>query len=556
MTSHTSFINAIALGPYRHGAHSLHLHTGDTLRSFSLVEIDDRANLMARRLRAMGIRKGDRVGIVSENCVEWVVLDLAIMKAGGVTAGFEPGRFDPHELVKTYGLKLLFGQHLPPDKGMLDIALAWRWSHGHGVPRDTSALHRGYDPADILAIRLTSGSTGQPKALEVTAGSVDASLTAVQQMFDHGPGDNILVFLPLGCSIQQRYWVYSAFATGHDVAVSNFANFQATAREVSPTVVMGVPGFYEQIKARIEQQIPDIKDLQNLETRRRAIQAALGGRVRYLWTGSAPASRALLHFFNDCGVPLFEGYGLSETCIVAKNHPGAFKLGSVGKVLPGKTIRFDQDGVLIVGSRFPVNSRYSWCRPGESEKIFLPTAEVRTNDVGRIDEDGFLYILGRVDDIVVLSNGLNVLVRDIEDAVRTHPDVHECFLYGHGKAFLTAIISPATDMPGVASIKAHLNAWNLSCRPEQRIGAMVLLAEALSINSGMLTSQLKPVRKAIHLHVGYHLQAAYESTEARHPLDILVVVQGGGMQAGNARLMGLQVRAAPVPGMQPVTEEA
>ena len=522
------FINTIALGPYRHGAHSLHLHTGDTLRSFPLAEIDDRATLMARRLRAMGIRKGDRVGIVSENCVEWIVLDLAIMKAGGVTAGFEPGRFDPLELVKTYGLKLLFGKNLPPGNGLLDMGLAWRWSHGHGVPRDTAALHRGYDAADILAIRLTSGSTGKPKALEVTAGSVDASLAAVQQMFDHGPGDNILVFLPLGCSIQQRYWVYSAFATGHDVAVSNFANFLATAREVRPTVVMGVPGFYEQIKARIEQQSHHLNDM---ESRRRAIQAALGGRVRYLWTGSAPASRELLHFFNDCGVPLFEGYGLSETCIVAKNHPGAFRLGSVGKVVPGKTVRFDQDGVLIVGSRFPVNTRYSWCQSGDSEKMFLPTAEVRTHDLGRIDEDGFLYILGRVDDIVVLSSGLNVLVRDIEDAVRAHPDVHECVLYGHGKAFLSAIISPGNDMPNVASIKAHIRAWNITCRPEQRIGGMVVLAEPLSRHSGMQTSQLKPVRKAIHRHVATLLQELYERADALHPLDIAVSIQATLMQA-------------------------
>jgi long-chain acyl-CoA synthetase len=358
-----------------------------------------------------------------------------------------------------------------------------------------------------------------PKGLEATVASVNSSLSAVQEMFSHGDGDNILVFLRLAL-LQQRYWIYSALINGHDITLSDLDRAIDTARTASPTVIMGVPGFYEELHARLQAALPSDDPM----ARGTAIQAALGGRIRYLWTGSAPASRAVLQFFNDAGVPLYEGYGLNETCIVAKNHPGAFRLGSVGKVLPHISVRFDKDGILIVGSRSPVNCRYTWCADGANEKAFLPTGEVKTYDLGHVDDDGFLYIHGRVDDILTLSSGRNVLVRLIEEKLREHPSVQECVLFGNGKSFLSAIVSPDVGGTDVESLKDHILAMNKSLLPEQRIHAVLVAQERFSIYNGLLTSQYKPKRNDIYRRHAAELAVIYE--DGRQPGALLFMTAG------------------------------
>jgi long-chain acyl-CoA synthetase len=495
-------VNAIALGRCGDTRHRIHFRDASGRWSLTLAELDAQAVAVARHLQRLGVGAGDRVGIMAPNRIEWVLLDLAVMKLGAVTAGFEHGRFDAARLISEYGLKLLF---TTPGDGarVVDINVVATWS-ADDTTREGPPLHSGFDRADIVAIKFTSGSTGLPKGLEATVASVNASLAAVQQMFGHGDGDNLLVFLRLAL-LQQRYWIYSALVNGHDVTLADTEVDQALAMAVStaPTVVMGVPGFYEELKSRLEAAGP----LPHPAARKDAIQAALGGRIRYLWTGSAPASRAVLHFFNDAAVPLYEGYGLNETCIVAKNHPGAFRLGSVGKVVPGKSIRFDRDGVLIVGARAPVNCRYTWCGPGD-ERTFLPTGEVRTHDLGYLDEDGFLYIQGRADDVLTLGSGRNVLVRPTEEKLRQHPAVHECVLYGHGRAFLSAIISPGEpgalpDLPG------YVDELNRGALAEQRVHALVLAGERFSVENGLLTSQFKPRRAEILRRYASDLDAIY-----------------------------------------------
>ncbi|WP_426368077.1 AMP-binding protein [Streptomyces sp. E-08] len=517
-------IGTIARGSCQDTRHRLHYRDGDEVRSLSLAEFDAAALRVAARLHTLGIRPRDRVGIMAPNRIEWVLLDLAVLKLGAVTAGIEPDRYEPAAVLAEFGLALLFtGDPLPgdsdPDSGAVrGIAQVREWAFGSSGATSGSSgppPHPGYDPADICAVKQTSGSTGPPKGIEVTVASVNQSLAAVQEMFAHGDGDNLLVFLPVRF-LQQRYWFYSALVHGHDVTLADRATAETTARAVSPTVVMGVPGFYEQLRARLEADgIPA-----GPADRGAAIQRALGGRVRYLWTGSAPAGRQVLRFFNDAGVPLYEGYGLNETCIVSKNHPGAFRLGSVGQVLPHKRIRFDEDGVLIVGSSAPVNTRYTWCAPGTSEKVFLPTGEVRTYDVGHVDEDGFLYIDGRVDDIVTLSGALNVLVPLVEERVRELPGVHDCAVFGDGRPYLTVVISPAASSGSVdrtggrrrhqEELARGLAKLNDELRYEQRVYAAVVAEEPFSIDNGLLNAQYKLVRARIGARYARDLERVYD----------------------------------------------
>jgi long-subunit acyl-CoA synthetase (AMP-forming) len=258
---------------------------------------------------------------------------------------------------------------------------------------------------------------------------------------------------------------------------------------------MGVPGFFEGIKKQIERDVRLQADA--LHSRKTRIQSLLGSRIRYLWTGSAPAGIAMLRFFNDCGTPIFEGYGMNETCIVSKNYPGHHKIGSAGRLLPYKRARIDDDGVLIIGSDHPVNTAYAYCAPGDSEKMFLPGGEVRTGDLARIDADGYLYILGRADDVVVLANGKNIHARGVEEKIARHEAIDACVVIGSGKPYLAAIISPASVSADRHAISAHIEAVNGELQPDERVVKTFIAARPFTIEEGLLTSQLKPKRKEI-----------------------------------------------------------
>jgi long-subunit acyl-CoA synthetase (AMP-forming) len=356
----------------------------------------------------------------------------------------------------------------------------------------------GYLPHDATTIKFTSGSTGEPKGLAATVGSIDSSISAVQALFRHGDGDSLFVFLPLSL-LQQRYWIYSALRFGHDVTVSTYEAAFPALRQAGATVVMGVPAFYETARNHVEARarrmaggaVPAPAHLRD------AARELFGGRIRYLWTGSAAARPATLAFFADAGLPIYEGYGLNETCIVAKNHPQAHRPGSVGQVLPGKKVTFDASGRISVHSEHPVNWRYEHAAPGESERVFAPDGTVRTGDLGYLDEDGFLFILGRADDVVVLDNGRNILVRPLEEFLKESPAIGECVVACPGQSRLVAVISPAGDPPDTAAIAAQVAAAGAAFGAELRIGDIVIAPEPFSVGNGMLTSQFKPRRRRI-----------------------------------------------------------
>lgn len=452
--------------------------------TLSLRELDEQATRVAAFLLRRGIRPGDQVGIVARNRVEWLLADLACLKIKAVGAGFEPSRFAATgELADRYDLKLVLADRDDPDPRVLPIGDLAQVAVTGPVP-DLPPVE--YGPTDVVTIKFTSGSTGEPKGLGATAGSIDSSLTAVQAMFEHGPADVLFVFLPLSL-LQQRYWVYSALTYGHDVVVTTSELAFFALRRIRPTVVMGVPGFYETLRKEIEHRDGD---------RAAAARVVLGDRIRYLWTGSAPAGPDLLRFYRDLGMPIYEGYGLNETCIATKNAPGADRPGSVGRPLPGKRVHLDADGVVVVSSDHPVNTRYRFSEPGASEAVFRPDGSVRTGDLGHIDEDGYLYILGRADDVVVLRNGRNVLVRPIEERLRESPAIDDCIVVGFGRDHLVAVIC-ASGPDAASQVAEHIHAANARGGPDERIGGHVLADEPFSIDNGLLTSQYKPRRAAI-----------------------------------------------------------
>jgi long-subunit acyl-CoA synthetase (AMP-forming) len=485
-------IDEIMAGPPPAGHHiTFQRLTGASTTPLEQVYAD--CGRLARGLRAAGIREGDRIGILAANSLEWVLLDLAALRLKAVTAGFEPGKFEPAEkLLARYRLAVLFTDRPAAGRGirpLSDVAALMR--DGDAAP-PLPAPH--YGPGDVTTIKFTSGSTGEPKGLGATAGSIDSSIRAVQEMFCHGDGDNLFVFLPLSL-LQQRYWIYSALRYGHDVTVSTYEAAFAALSRAGATVVMGVPAFFETAKKQIEAKAR--KAAGDPAAVRAAARAVFGGRIRYLWTGSAPARPSMLRFFTEAGLPIYEGYGLNETCIVSKNCPRAHREGSAGQVLPGKKVLFDADGVISVHSDYPVNWRYEYAAPGESERVFAPDGTVRTGDVGYLDDDGFLFIRGRADDVIVLDNGKKVIVRPLEEFFRASPAIEECVVLCPTQTYLVAVVSPAGDPPDTAAIRARLAEANAHFGGDEQIRDLVIAAERFSVGNGMLTSQFKPRRRLI-----------------------------------------------------------
>jgi long-chain acyl-CoA synthetase len=403
--------------------------------------------------------------------------------------GFDSAKFDAAgALIADYDLRLLFTDRAGGAPGALPIGevrrLLAQSPPGSAPPPIT------YGPDDPTTLKLTSGSTGVPKGMTASAGSIDNSLGSIQDIFAHGPGDDLFVFLPLQL-LQQRYWIYSALRFGHDVVVSTYeAAFPALGR-TQPTVVMGVPAFYETAKRHI------VARARRGGTLRDAAERLFGRRVRYLWTGSAPAGPGTLRFFDEVGLPIFEGYGTNETDIISKSHPGARREGSVGQVLRGKHVQFDADGVIRVRCDYPVCRGYAYAPAGESERVFGEGGLVRTGDLGHMDEDGFLYIHGRADDVIVLENGRKIVVRPIEERMKASPAIEECVLFCPTQTHLVAVVSPAQEPADEAAIAAQLALTNASAAEDERIRRVVVARTRFTIENELLTSQYKPRRRRI-----------------------------------------------------------
>lgn len=477
-------------------------------RRMPLSELHDRARAVATALRRRGVQEGDRIGVLAGNRLEWVLLDLAALMIKAQTAGFEPGKFTPDiELVERYDLDLLYtdasvGDGAPPTiRPIAEVA-----EYAEHDPRELKALQ--WEPDECTTVKFTSGSTGIPKGLEATVASVDSSLCDVQGFFGHLSGDDILVFLPLSL-LQQRYWLYSAMHWGHDVTITTYQSVFAVMPMVEPTVVMGVPAFFDTAKRYIEGPLADDHDAA------KAAVELFGPRIRYMWTGSAPADQAVLRFFKEAGLPIFEGYGLNETCIATKNHPGAHREGSVGKALPGKEILIGDDNVVRVRSDHPVNTTYAYAPPGESERIFKPGGIVRTGDFGHLDDDGFLFIHGRADDVIVLDNGRKVIVRVIESRFRDTGAVAECVLYCPDQIGLVAVVSPYPGPVDTEAITAALEAVNAASEPDERVTRVIIAEEPFTIDNDLLTSQFKPIRKRIQERYRARIDDPKEGLHAR-----------------------------------------
>jgi long-chain acyl-CoA synthetase len=448
---------------------------------------------VARGLVASGIAPGDRVALLSRTRYEWTLFDYAIAAAGAVTVPvYETSSADQVGWILAdsgaTAAVVESDRHAAVVAGLDDPpAHVWRiepgpgWSgavaeltdRGSAVQAGTVHERRAAVRADDLATLIyTSGTTGRPKGCELThrnlVSEVRTVATILPELLD--VGGSILLFLPLAHvfgKIVQCAALETRTVLGHSPDAKHLLDDLGAFR---PTVLLAVPRVFEKVfhgarrraldagKGRIFDAAAATAVAWSeacdaggpglaLRMRRalfdalvyRRLRAALGGRVRAAVSGSAPLTVRLGHFFRGIGIPVLEGYGLTETsAAVSVNTMPAQRVGTVGRPLPGVSVRIADDGEVQV--RGPVVFARYRDNPDATAEAFAD-GWFRTGDVGELDDAGFLRITGRKKEIIVTAGGKNVAPAVLEDRLRAHPLIGQCLVVGDGQPFIAALVT-------------------------------------------------------------------------------------------------------------------
>ncbi|WP_067893339.1 AMP-dependent synthetase/ligase [Nocardia vaccinii] len=461
-------------------------------RDVSAAEFCTEVSAVAKGLIANGIQLGDRVAIISRTRYEWTLLDFAIWYAGAVTVPvYETSSAEQvqwilsdsgavaviaetdHHSAVVAGVR----EQLPKLMHVWQItagAVAALTRDGADVADDAVAERRAAVVADTLAtIVYTSGTTGRPKGCQLTHGNFLAELGNITARMPalFRPGESsVLLFLPLAHVLGRIAEVAAALAPVRIAHVGDVADVTAELGAFRPTLILGVPRVFEKVynTARTRAQLAGrgrIFDLAattavdysralddgrislSLRIRHalfdfivyRRLRAALGGRATHALSGGAPLGEGLGHFYRGVGFTVLEGYGLTETCGAATfttdDHP---KIGSVGHPLPGSSVRIAEDGEILL--RGPNVFTGYWNNPRATAETFRD-GWFATGDLGALDDDGYLTIIGRKKEIIVTAAGKNVAPAVIEDRIRAHGIVGEAIVVGDDKPFVGCLVT-------------------------------------------------------------------------------------------------------------------
>jgi long-chain acyl-CoA synthetase len=457
----------------------------------------DQVTAVAQGLIAAGIGVGDRVGLLSRTRYEWTLLDYAIIAAGAVTVPiYETSSAEQINWILADSRAVAILVETADHRALVDgvagelphLEHVWQIEPGTSdapgavdqlveLGADTSAdeVHKrrkAVGSNDLASLIYTSGTTGRPKGCELTHDNLVSEVKAASQVFPEllTVGGSVLLFLPLAHvfgKIIQCGAVGTGTVIGHTPNVSNLLPDLATFR---PTFLLAVPRVFEKVHNGARQRAHDdgkgrIFDAAadtaiawsraqdtggpGLGLRLRhalfdrlvyhKLRAAVGGNVLAAVSGSAPLGERLGHFFRGVGLPILEGYGLTETTAgVAVNTLSAQRVGSVGRPMPGISVRIaDDQEILIKG---PMVFRRYW----ENEQATQEAVEdgwLHTGDIGELDDAGFLTITGRKKEILVTAGGKNVAPAVLEDRLRAHALVSQCMVVGDGQPFIAALVT-------------------------------------------------------------------------------------------------------------------
>ncbi len=485
----------------------------------------------ASLLQQWGVEPGMRVGILAANSYEWVVYDLAMMRLECTSVAFpdEFGTKTSDELIEKYEL------------GLLLLSLRDHWpatTHGQWTayiddenPADTRVRTRsdvtaGSEP--VFSLTFSSGTAGRIKCLVTNQRGAEETIANFYRLFDFRSDDSFLVFLPLS-SFQQRLMVYAGFYYGFNLLLVNPAQVLKAFKELKPTLCLAPPLLYESIHTQFKNAVrslglaPRIM-LRSLSVLGNAmplrsfgqsllricygkIYTSLGGRIRIMWTGMAPIKRSTLDFFATLRLPLYEAYGLTECGAITTNTPRDNRLGSVGRPVVEGSVFLALDGEVMVRQDHLQTTGYLDCDEGEQARTYVGPNVIATGDIGRFDEDGYLYLVGRKKELIITEQGYKVHPEGIESLIDRCPEVERSVVFGNGLPYLVALISVRESIRdnGKAQIKKHIDEINAGLTPAGRVAKFFITTEQFTRDNGFLTRNLKLDRRAIFSHFETHL---------------------------------------------------
>jgi long-chain acyl-CoA synthetase len=507
-------------------------------RPVSSEEFARRVRACAGGLASIGIGRGDRVAILSYNRVEWAVADYAcqILGAADVPIYSTLPADQVAYILRDSGSKAVFVENAgQADKvrGLLPHVISFDPADGAGSFEEF--LKKGNDPPaatvspdDLATIIYTSGTTGLPKGVMLTQRNLVSNMLASASAFEVTPADTILSFLPLSHSFE-RIFDYLFFWWGASINYAEHVDKVAeNLLEVRPTIMAAVPRFYEKVYSKIRKSVGEQKPWkQGLFEWARAVGAAagefhrrgarpplglrsrlglanflvlnrlkgrVGGRIRFFVSGGGALSREVAEFFYSIGLPILEGYGLTETSpVLCVNRLGSTRLGTVGPPVPGVELKIAPDGEILAKGPNIMKGYYN--RPEETAQV-LQDGWFATGDIGEIDAEGFLKITDRKKDLFKTSGGKYVAPSAIEGRLKLSPRILNAVVIGDARKFPSALIVPAKGAVR-EEIAIEVAALNETLPHHEQIKKFELLEKDFSIEGGELTPTMKVRRRVV-----------------------------------------------------------
>jgi long-chain acyl-CoA synthetase len=555
---------------------------GEGWQPVTAREVEEEIRATAKGLIASGVQIGDRVAIMARTRYEWTILDFATWFAGGVvvpiydTSSAEQIDWilnDSHsvaiivetpalaELVKTVQPSHTRNMWTMTDDVLSVLAEAGKHIGDDEIDRRRNAL----TPASLATLIYTSGTTGKPKGVQLSHANFLSECGNVVQGASElflKPGGSTLLFLPVAHVFGRMVQIGSITAGLHMAHCSDpVGRLPMDLASFKPTFVLAVPRIFEKIyngaEAKAEaagkgdifrkaaavaiaySEALDKKKVSPILKLKHGlfdklvyskIRAGMGGRVEAAISGGAPLGARLGHFYRGAGVTVLEGYGLTETTAGATlNLVGAQRVGSVGRPIPGTSVKIAEDGEVLL--RGPIVMDGYWQNQAANDEVFDSERWFRSGDLGKLDEDGFLYIVGRKKELIVTAGGKNVAPAVLEDRLRAHPLVSQCMVVGDNQPFIAALVTLdpdalkawvanhkkdgasigdlVNDPDLIAVVQTAVDEANKAVSKAESIRKFTLLSTDFTIAGGHLTAKLSVKRHVVAKEFAKEIDALF-----------------------------------------------
>jgi len=555
---------------------------GEGWQPVTAREVEEEVRATAKGLIASGVQIGDRVAIMARTRYEWTILDFATWFAGGVvvpiydTSSAEQIDWilnDSHSvaiIVETPALadvvKTVQPSHTRHMWTMTDDVLTVLRQAGKHIGDDEIDRRRNaLTPSSLATLIYTSGTTGKPKGVQLSHANFLSECGNVVQGASElflKPGGSTLLFLPVAHVFGRMVQIGSISAGLHMAHCSDpVGRLPMDLASFKPTFVLAVPRIFEKIyngaEAKAEaagkgdifrkaaavaiaySEALDKKKVSPILKLKHGlfdklvyskIRAGMGGRVEAAISGGAPLGARLGHFYRGAGVTVLEGYGLTETTAGATlNLVGAQRVGSVGRPIPGTSVKIAEDGEVLL--RGPIVMDGYWQNQAANDEVFDSERWFKSGDLGKLDEDGFLYIVGRKKELIVTAGGKNVAPAVLEDRLRAHPLVSQCMVVGDNQPFIAALVTLdpdalkawvannkkdgaaigdlVNDPDLIAVIQTAVDEANKAVSKAESIRKFTLLPTDFTIAGGHLTAKLSVKRHVVAKEFAKEIDALF-----------------------------------------------